>query len=143
MSSLPLLIQSSAPFERPFRLYLSAAHHESSQWYRPDLAAGLELNLCLFFRLLSGFAWEEPLLAAVVPDPATGLSVLQVLRLSGAQDGGDDCLCSVHLEEDSRQSAGKPYWFHVRLKTTHRHPRCIDRTLLPRIFVFQDKSERL
>lgn len=82
----------------------------------------LEMKLCgitsyillsfSFFagRSLLAFAWDEPLLAAVVPDPDNGLSVLQVLRLSGAQDGGDDCLCSAVLHEDSRQPTGTCYW---------------------------------
>lgn len=102
----------------------------------------------LFSGLVSGFAWGEPLLAAVVPDADTGLSVLQVMRLSGAQDGGDDCLCSVVLDEDSRQPAGKMLVVHYFGGTqervscsayccsnTNRKPR-IDWPLHPSTFVF-------
>ncbi|CAM9133566.1 unnamed protein product, partial [Hapterophycus canaliculatus] len=52
-----------------------------------------------------GFAWDEPLLAAVVPDAKTGLNVLQLLRLGVPEDDGSDdhYLCSVTLQEDGQQ----------------------------------------
>ncbi|CAM9250646.1 unnamed protein product [Scytosiphon promiscuus] len=53
-----------------------------------------------------GFSWNEPLLAAVVPDGKTGLNVLQLLRLGVEEhDGGSDdhYLCSVVLQEDGQQ----------------------------------------
>lgn len=101
-------------------MYTSAAHYCTTlcslrvSQTRPQ---GSKLDIFSLFRLslLLGFAWDEPLLAAVVPESETGFSVLQVLRLSGAQDSGDDCLCSVVLEEESRQPAGNiSVFFHER-----------------------------
>lgn len=55
-----------------------------------------------------GFAWNEPLLAAVVPDAKSGLSVLQLLRLGVGEDDGSNghYLCSVVLQENGQQPTG-------------------------------------
>ncbi|CAM9243724.1 unnamed protein product [Ectocarpus sp. 12 AP-2014] len=56
-----------------------------------------------------GFAWDMPLLAAVIPDADTGLNLLQLLRLGNRQGGGGgdgDCLCSAALQEEGQQHTG-------------------------------------
>lgn len=59
--------------------------------------------------LVPGFAWDKPLLAAVVPDADTGLNLLQLLRLGDRQGhgGGDgDCLCAAVLPAEGQQPTG-------------------------------------
>lgn len=67
-------------------------------------------------------AWKEALLAAIVPDAEIpGASVLQLFSPASVIGGHeDDCLCSVGLPAEQRQTAGDERMFVVTCDTEQR-----------------------